>query len=105
MSCLTHSLGHLLLRLDLHIHISCTRFDRPDQTLLRHLHCLDLTAERSQFRLLQRRLVSSQLADTAGSHQWNVRSEKLLSLSRCQSTSVKTDFRHLALLQSLVDLL
>ena len=105
VSGLTHSLGHLFLRLDLHVHITRAGFDRPDQALLRHLHCLDLTAQRGQFRLLQRRFAGSQLADTAGSNQRNVRSEKFLCLPGSQRTSVQTDLCHLTMFQSFVDLL
>ena len=103
MSRLTHPLGHLLLSLYLHIHIPGSGLDGPDQSPFSDLHRLYLPALLRQF--LQRRLHSCDLAYTACGHKREVGREKLICLPRRQFTPVETDFRHLALLQSLIYLL
>ena len=100
---LTHPLGHLLLSLYLHIHIPGSGLDGPDQSPFSDLHRLYLPALLRQF--LQRRLHSCDLAYTACGHKREVGREKLICLPRRQFTPVETDFRHLALLQSLIYLL
>ena len=103
MSRLTHPLGHLLLRLELHIHISRTRFDRADQLPLSNLHSPDLSALLRQ--ILQRLSSISHLGNTARCHQRHIGREQLINLLLSDIASVKTDLRHLAILQSLIDLL
>ena len=49
------SLGHLLLRLYLHVHITRTGLDGPDEPLFGDLHRLDLTRRVRQ--ILERRIV------------------------------------------------
>ena len=99
----SHPLGHLFLRLDLHIHISRTGLDCPQKPLFRHLHGLDLTALLR--KALQRRLRRSHLTYAAGRHQRHVGGEKFLYILCAQITSVQTDLRHLAHLKSLMNLL
>ena len=45
---LTHPLGHLLLRLELHIDVPCTGLYGPYEPFLRNLHRLDLAALRGK---------------------------------------------------------
>ena len=49
------SLGHLLLRLYLHVHVACARLNGSDEPLFGDLHRLDLTRRVRQ--ILERRLV------------------------------------------------
>ena len=103
MSCLAHSLGHLLLRLNLHVHITRTCLDRPDKLALGDLHSPDLSALLRQ--ILQRLSSISHLGNTARCHQRNIGREQFINLLLSDIASVKTDLRHLAILQSLIDLL
>ena len=103
MSRLTHPLGHLLLSLELHIHISRTRFDRADQLPLSNLHSPDLPALLRQ--ILQRLSPLRHLRNTASRNQRHISREKLVYLLLGDITPVKTNLSHLAILQSLIDLL
>ena len=98
-----HSLGHLLLGLDLHINISRASLYGPYKPLFRHLHGLYPAALLRQ--ILQRRFFRRNLAYAAGRHQRHIRGKEFFDLPCCQVTSVETDLRHLTLIQSLIYLL
>ena len=103
MSRATYSLGHLLLSLNLHVHIARTCLDSPYKPLLCYLHRLYLT--RRVCQALQRRLILSHLRYAACRHQWHIGSEHILGIPSRKFTSVQADFRHLAMLQNLKNLL
>ena len=96
-------LGHLLLRLDLHVHIACARLDGSDEPLFGDLHRLDLTCRVCQ--ALQRRFILRHLSNTACSHQRHIGCEHILGVPRRKFAPVQTDLRHLTMLQSLKNLL
>ena len=105
MSGIADALRHLLLSFELDIYVTRTGLYRPYELPFSYLHGLYLTALRRQLRILQYRLISRDLADTACRDKRNIRSEKLIYLLCAQVASVQTDLRHLATLQSLIYLL
>ena len=70
MSCLTHPLGHLLLSLKLHVHISRTCLNRPYKPSLGNLHGLDHAALLRES--LQGRFRRGHLADPACGHKRHI---------------------------------
>ena len=105
MGHIANPLRHLLRRLNLHIHISCTCLNRLTQTLFRDLRRLDLTALLRHRLILKRRFRSHKLSHTTGRNQRHIRRKALLNLTRRHATAVQADLRHLTQLQRLKNLL
>ena len=101
---ITHPRGHLLRRLNLHIHIPRTSLNSLAKSLLSNLRRLDLLALRSQTLILERRLRSHKISQTTCSHKRHIRSKTLLNIPKRQIATIKTDLRHLATLESLNNL-
>ena len=78
MSCLTHPLGHLLLRFEFDIHIARSSLYCPDQPAFCKLHRLDLTTLSGHSRILERRFIAHDLSYTACRHQRDIESEYIL---------------------------
>ena len=99
MSDIADSLRHLLLRLDLNVHISCTCLNCADQFPFSNLHSLYLTALLRHRRVLESRIVLHHIRHTTGSDERHVRREHLINILQRKITAVKAHLRHLTLLQ------
>ena len=99
MSGIAHPLGHLLLRLNLHIHIPCARFDSTDKPSLCYLHSLYLAALLRQRRVLKRSLVRHHLSNPACRHKRHIRGKHIIDLLHRKVAAVKAYLRHLTPLQ------
>ena len=93
------SLRHLLLCLNLDVHITGTGLDGTEKLPLRDLHSLDLAALFRYRRVLESRIVLHHISHAACRHERHIRREHLIDSLHRKIAAVKTHLSHLTLLQ------